>query len=66
MLNDYKIIQVYFTVKDLIKLTGLSGYKIRKIIKIKKVPYNQHSYTNTIRIIRIHRNEVIKYFNIKI
>ena len=62
-LEKFEVTKVYFTVKELQQLTGFSQYKIVKIIKLQEVPYNQHSCRRTIRI---HRNEVNKYFHIKL
>lgn len=60
MLKEYKVIQVYFTIKDLMQFTGLSYYKVYSLIKVKNISYNKQNK------IRISRRDVIKYFNIKL
>lgn len=61
MLNVHKVIKVYFTTKELMQLTGFNRTKIHRIIKERNVPYNQSNH-----VIRIHRNDLDKYFNIKL
>ncbi len=61
MLKEHVITKVYFTTNELRQLTGFSKYDIYKIIKIRNVPYNKCK-----RIIRIHKDELNEYFNIKI
>jgi hypothetical protein len=62
-MKEYKAIKVYFTIRELMELTKLSWYRIRNYIKIKNIPYHKHTCTKG-RAIRIHRNEVNKYFHI--
>ncbi len=60
MLNEHKVIKIYFTIKELMQLTGFSYQKIHYFIKVK-VSYNKCNH-----VIRIHRNDLNKYFNFKL
>ncbi len=61
MLNEHKVIKVYFTTKELMQLTGFSRTEVHRFIKVKNVPYNKCNH-----MIRIHRKDLDKYFNIKL
>ena len=63
MLNEHTVIKMYFTLKEIRILTGLSRNKIMHIIELKNIICHQAVKGSQIKV---HKKELNKFTSIKL